>query len=73
MAGSRKRSGGQARPANRIDRFLGRLSAAATVQAQLAIAFDWLRIAAKRRPEVLREQAEHLANVAHQLDKEAQK
>jgi hypothetical protein len=71
MAGSRRRSGQQTKPANRIGRFLDRLSAAPTVQAQLAIAFDWLRIAAKNKPDVLREQAEHLANVAHRLDKEA--
>jgi hypothetical protein len=76
MAGHRRGRGpGGATPPRRRDQraadYLARLEAATTVEAQLAIAFDWYRSAAFRHParqHHVHQMATELANRARTLE-----
>lgn len=71
MAGHRD---GRARRSNaRQQRMRGRLSAATTAEDQLAAAYDWFRMSARRaasteRPRLLRRASEFLAGLAAEID-----
>lgn len=71
MAGKRKGTGKFAHPAERIRRNLDALEQAATVERQVAIAFDWCRVALRGNAAALGQLAEYLANTAHAYDRKA--
>jgi hypothetical protein len=78
MAGYRTQKGRPARPQARRDRMAARLAAAPTAWDQLAVAFDWFRMALSRgadpEAEVLRmvrEEAQRLAGIAAEADARA--
>lgn len=71
MSGHRRGTGKPKRAGVRSARFQKLLAAAPTIEAQLNVAFDWWRSAARSRPDrdaLISDLASQLANDAHRLD-----
>lgn len=77
MAGHRQQSGRPTRTQSRQDRNRNRLASATTAEEQLAAAYDWFRMSARRVKDVgargarIRHVAEFLASTAIEIDREA--
>jgi hypothetical protein len=68
MAGRRRVRGKLTRPARRIQHWSGLLADAPTIEAELNLAFDWWRSAARRQPD----RDMRIITLARQLAAEAQ-
>jgi hypothetical protein len=77
MAGHRTKKGRPSRPQGRRDRMQARLAGATTAEEQLAVAFDWFRMALARgtgpdeRQRLMREEAQRLTSIASDVDARA--